>query len=84
MLVVLGFLMVPYHAEKYILLFDLDNMKISEIPYSVLFDLLGKMNLYYTGNMDKTLIYNFEGLSLFLKVLDPFIPEHAKKKMKFI
>lgn len=37
MLVVMGYRMVPYFAEKYILLFDLNHMKLSEIPYTKIF-----------------------------------------------
>jgi hypothetical protein len=37
MLVVLGFRTVPYHAEKYINIFDLCDMNMTEIPYKYLF-----------------------------------------------
>ena len=37
MLVVIGFRNVPYHAEKYINIFDLCDMNMTEIPYKYLF-----------------------------------------------
>lgn len=50
MLVVLGFRTVPYYAEKYICIFDLCDMNVTEIPYKYLYEVLTGMNLYYCGN----------------------------------
>lgn len=50
--------MVPYHADKYILIFNLENWGISQIPYRPVFEFINKMFLYYTGNMDKIIVYN--------------------------
>lgn len=63
---------------------DLQNMKLTEIPYKKIFELLTKINLYYPGNMEKTFIYNAEGLSILLNLASKFIPEHSKRKIKLI
>ena len=84
MLVVMGIRTVPYHAEKYVCIFDLNNMPISEIPFRYLKDLVTSMSVYYSGNVEKTLIYNANSIDFLWKIGKRFIPEHAKKKIKFV
>lgn len=40
MLVVLGYRMVPYHAEKFNLIMDLNNISLANIPYRYLYNAL--------------------------------------------
>jgi len=40
MLVVLGFRMVPYHAEKYNFIMDLNNISIPDLPLRYLYSAL--------------------------------------------
>ena len=60
---------------------DLQNMKLTEIPYKKIFELLTKINLYYPGNMEKTFIYNAEGLSILLNLASKFIQSIPKGKL---
>lgn len=50
MLVVLGFKMVPYHAEKYNLIMDFNDISLTDIPYVYLYESLDKLGIYYAGN----------------------------------
>ena len=63
MLVVLGYKMVPYHAEKYNLIMDFNDISLSDIPYSYLYESLEKVGIYYCGNTQKTFLYNSAGIS---------------------
>jgi hypothetical protein len=40
MLVVLGYRMVPYHAEKYTMIMDFNDIAFADIPYMYLYDAL--------------------------------------------
>ena len=62
MLTVLGFRTVPYHAEKYSCIFDCNNMNIQDIPYKYLYLVISAMNLYYCGNVERTIIFNAKGI----------------------
>ena len=59
-------------------------MNLSEIPFRKLFELLGRIGLYYCGNMEKTFVYNTEGLNFLLGLVNKVLPEYAKKKIKFV
>lgn len=74
MLVVLGYKMVPYHAEKYNLIMDFNNISLSEIPYSYLYESLEKVGIYYCGNTQKTFLFNSEGISTIWKMVSFFLP----------
>lgn len=50
MLTILGYKMVPYHAEKYVLLMDFNDISFTDIPIMYLYDALDKINTYYCGN----------------------------------
>jgi hypothetical protein len=50
MLVVLGFKMVPYYAEKYNLILDFNDISLTDIPYVYLYGSLEKLGTYYCGN----------------------------------
>ena len=84
LLVVLGYRTVPYHAEKYINIFDLCNMNMTDIPYFYLLEVFTAMNLYYCGNTEKTFIYNCKGIGSLWTLAKRFVPEHAKKKIIFV
>lgn len=84
MLVVLGYRTVPYHAEKYINIFDLCNMNMTEIPYMYLFEVFTAMNLYYSGNTEKTFVFNCKGIGSLWTFAKRFVPEHARKKIIFV
>lgn len=84
MLVVLGYRTVPYHAEKYVCIFDLNNAALSELPFQYLLKLTMSMGVYYSGNVERTLIYNAKGINMLWSLGSRFIPEAAKKKIKFV
>ena len=74
LLVVIGYMMVPYHAEKYVFLVDINNMSFSDIPYKYLFEVLTKMGTFYCGNVEKTIIYNYSSAKLLWSIASKFIP----------
>ena len=84
MLIILGFKMVPYHAEKYVLLLDFNDISFTDIPIMYLYEALEKINLYYCGNSEKTFIYNSKGISYLWYIMSSFIPENQKKRIIFI
>jgi hypothetical protein len=49
MLTVKAFKMVPYHAEKLVLLIDFNDISFTSIPYFQLYDIIHKMGTYYCG-----------------------------------
>jgi len=83
-LVVMGFKMVPYHAEKYTVIMDFNDISLGDIPYGYLYDALQKMGIYYCGNSERTLIYNSTGIGNFWRFVSMFLPEHQKRKIIFI
>ncbi len=74
MLVVLGYRMVPYHAEKYNLILDLNDISLTKIPYKYMFTALEKLGIYYCGNTEKTFVYNAEGVGHIWKMISFFLP----------
>ena len=50
MLTILGFKMVPYHAEKYILIIDFNEISFKDIPFMYLREAIEKINVFYCGN----------------------------------
>lgn len=43
--------MIPYYVEKWNLLFDLNGMTFSQIPYTKLYDVMVKIGQVYSGNV---------------------------------
>ena len=84
LLVVLGYRTVPYHAEKYINIFDLCNMNMTEIPYMYLYEVFTAMNLYYCGNTERTFVFNAKGIGSLWTFAKKLVPEHARKKIIFV
>lgn len=84
MYVVQRFRMVPYHAEKYLLVIDLNDMKVSKIPYMKIYKIMHNMSCIYTGFIKRVLILNFSGLGMVWTLVKGFIPERAKKNIIFI
>ena len=83
-LVVLGFRNVPYHAEKYNCIFDCNNMNLKEIPYKYLYEVMKAMNLYYCGNVEKSIVVNAKGVEPVWMICKRFLPEVARKRIVFI
>ncbi len=81
---VMGYKMVPYHAEKYIAIMDFNNMSLTDIPYKYIYEVFSKMDVYYCGNMEKAFVYNIKGIGFAWNLISTFIPEHQKKKIEFI
>lgn len=50
MLAILGFKMVPYHAEKYVLIIDFNEISFTKIPFLYLKEAVDNLNIYYCGN----------------------------------
>jgi hypothetical protein len=84
MLVILGYKMVPYHAEKYNLIMDFNHISFSDIPYGYLYDALEKINNYYCGNSEKTFLFNSQGIKNIWKMVSFFLPESQKKRIIFV
>lgn len=84
MLVVLGFRTVPYHAEKYICIFDLNNMTATQVPYKYLYSVLNIMNLVYCGNVERTFICNASGISSVWNFIKGIFNEYTRSKITFI
>lgn len=84
MLVVLGFRTVPYYAEKYIVIFDLCNINVTQIPLKYLYEVFTSMNVYYTGNVEKTYVFNAKGIDYLWNLAKSFISESGRKKVTFI
>ena len=75
---------MPYHAEKYVCVFDFNNMNATDVPYKYLYEVMIAMNLYYCGNVEKTVVYNAKGINSIWSFVKGFIPEHARKKILFV
>ena len=84
MMVVLGFRMVPYHAEKNILIVDLNNMSLSKVPFKLMFSTLEKIQTCYCGTMQKIFVFNSSGIGNLWKVVSVFLTEAQKKRVMFI
>jgi hypothetical protein len=84
MLVVKAFKMVPYHAEKFVLLIDFNDISLTSIPYFQVIDILSNMGTYFCGLTERTLLYNSVGISRIWKIVYSFLPEYQKKKIIFI
>lgn len=84
MLVVLGYRMVPYHAEKYTMIMDFNDIAFSDIPYVYLYDALDKINIFYCNNSERTLVYNSAGIANIWKIVSMFLSDTQKKKVVFI
>lgn len=74
MLIVLGFRTVPYHAEKYVNIFDLCDMNMTQIPYVYLYEVFTAMGLYYAGNTEKTYVFNAKGIGSLYTIAKTFMP----------
>ena len=59
LLVVLGYKMVPYSAEKNVLIIDLSHLGYFDIPFKYLYNALEKLQLYYCANMQGIFVYNW-------------------------
>jgi hypothetical protein len=66
------------------MLIDLNDMNVSSIPIKLVYDMLGKLSLYYCGFSDKIIIYNSKGLGFIWTLINRFLPEHAKNKIMFV
>lgn len=73
MLVVLGYKMTPYHAEKYTLLVDFNDISFRDIPIMYLLDSVEKNRLYYCGDLDKIFIYNSKGIGYLWMLVSHFM-----------
>lgn len=51
MLIVMGIRVVPHYAEKYVCIFDLANMNMTELPYKYLYEVFKAIGLYYCSNV---------------------------------
>jgi len=76
--------MVPYHAEKYNLFMDLNNISLANIPYKYLYHALEKISIYYCGNSEKTFVFNAEGIGHLWGFISFFLPESQKRRIIFI
>lgn len=74
MIVVIGYRMIPYHVEKYITIFDLNNLPLSDVPVKYLLEIVNLMSIYYCGNLEKTFVYNGKGLGWAWNFLSKLIP----------
>jgi hypothetical protein len=74
MLVVKAFRMVPYHAEKFVLLIDFNDISLASMPYFQIYDILRKMGTYFCGLTERTLLYNSVGISKIWKIVYSFLP----------
>lgn len=84
MMVVLGFRMVPYHAEKNILIIDLDDMALSKVPFKYMLACLDKIQTCYCGLMQKIYVFNGSGIGNLWKVVSYFLSEAQKRRVSFI
>lgn len=73
MLVVFGYKMVPYHAEKYNLIMDFNNISLTDIPFVILYEALDLIGLFYCGCSEKAYIFNSEGVSNIWRVISFFL-----------
>jgi hypothetical protein len=83
-LIVKCFKMVPYHAEKYILIIDFNDISFTSIPYFELYGIINKMGTYYCGLTERTFLFNSSGIGKLWNMIYGFLPEYQKKKMVFI
>lgn len=75
MLVVLGVQAVPYHAEKYTLVIDFSAFKVGSLfSYWNLLEVFKQMVVYYSGNVERTVIYNATGFQKVWYFIKGFIP----------
>jgi hypothetical protein len=84
MLIVKAFKMVPYHAEKFVLIIDFNDISFTSIPYLDLYSIVQKMGTYYCGLTERTFLYNSAGIGKIWKLIYGFLPDYQKKKMVFI
>ena len=84
MYVVQRYRMVPYHAEKYLLIIDLNNMNVSDIPYMKIYKIMHNVSCLYTGFIKKVLVLNSSKIGMVWTVVKQFIPERAKKNIVFV
>ena len=84
MYIVQRYKMVPYHAEKYLLVIDLNGMNVSEIPYMKLYKIMHNVSCLYTGFVKKVLVLNSSGIGAMWTIIKRFIPDRAKKNIVFI
>jgi hypothetical protein len=73
MLVVFGYKMVPYHAEKYNLIMDFNNISLTDIPFVILYEALDLIGLFYCCSSEKAYIFNSEGVSNIWRVISFFL-----------
>lgn len=84
MLVVMGFKMVPYHAEKYTMIMDFNDIALTDIPYTYLYDALDKMNTYYCGNSERTFVFRSAGINNIWRMVSFFLSENQRRRIIFI
>jgi hypothetical protein len=84
MLVITEYKMVPYHSEKYLIIIDLNNMNIAQIPYPRIYSCLTKLSLYACGFTDINYVVNASGIWAVWTFVKTFLPEYAIKKVAFI
>lgn len=54
------------------------------MPYKFLYELMTRMSIYYSNNVEKSFIFNAKGISTLWMMGKKMIPEHTRKKIHFI
>jgi hypothetical protein len=73
MLVVAGYLLVPYHADKYYFFVDLNDMGISQIPFKYISHMISMLTLFF--------VFNSGRIGFLWHLVSGLLPEHSRKKI---
>lgn len=75
--------MIPYHVEKLQLIIDLNHMKVSQIPYSRMYEMLSQISLVFCENSEKTFVLNATGLGSIWGIVKRFMNDEARNRVVF-
>jgi hypothetical protein len=58
-------------------------MKVSQIPYTKMYELLTQISLVFCENSDKTFVLNASGLGSIWMIVKRFMSEEARNRVVF-
>ena len=75
MLVIIGYRMVPYHAEKLTTILDFTNVSLSDLPVKLIYEQIKKLGVYYCAFGEKTIVYDLKAIGLVWSLASSFMTE---------